>query len=79
MRPDPFHIDTEFIAGRHNRPLCHAECPFRHSRPVVNPENGINGELREQTVLDHGARAGAAFLGRLENKDNRPVEIAMLR
>ena len=45
-------------------------------RRVVQAVNFVAGEFLEQSVLDHGARAAEAFLGRLEDEVHRAVEIA---
>ncbi|MNN29482.1 hypothetical protein D3C81_1430860 [compost metagenome] len=79
MRALAAHDDAEFIARCHQRAHARAESADRHAGPVVHAEHRIAGETREQPVLDHFARAAAAFLGRLEEQVNGAIEGLVLR
>ena len=60
-------------------PALQRELADLHARPVVRAEHRLHRELLEQAVLDHLARAAAAFLGRLEDQVDGAVEVAVLR
>ena len=60
-------------------PALTRELPTWHAGPVVHAEHRVHRELLEQAVLDHLARAAAAFFGRLEDQVHGAVEIAVLR
>ena len=45
------HHDLEFVAGGHGRPCAHGHGAGLHARPVVHAENGLHGELLEQSFL----------------------------
>src|SRR6185369_11324633 len=69
--------DLEFVARSHDRPRTHREFPDRIAGPVVHAEYGFHRELLEEAVLDHLARAAAAFFRRLEDEVDRAVEVAV--
>jgi hypothetical protein len=73
----PGQDDLELVARSHHRPRRHAELPDLHAGPVVRAEDGVAGEAAEEAVLDHLARAAAAFLPGLEDEVQRAVEVAM--
>jgi hypothetical protein len=56
-----------------------AELPDAKPRPVVHAEHRVAREALEQAVVDHLLRAGAAFLGRLEDEIDGAVERLDLR
>ena len=60
-------------------PAQSANCPAAKARPVVRAEDRLHRESLEQAVLDHFARAAAAFLGWLEDEVDRAVEVAVAR
>jgi hypothetical protein len=51
---------------------------LRQAWHIVQAVDLLNAPARHQAVVDHGLAAGAAFFGRLEDHDGRPVEIAGL-
>ena len=70
--------DPELVAGGHHRAGADGEGAHLRAGPVVHAEHGFHGELLEQAVLDHLARAAAAFFGRLEDQVDGAVEVAVL-
>ncbi len=62
--------DVELVARRKAGAILDGEGAGRHARPVVHAENRIHREALEQPVLDHLAGAAAAFLGGLEDQDH---------
>ena len=59
-------------------PRLERELADLHARPVVRAEDRLHRELLEQAVLDHLARAAAAFLGGLEDQVDGAVVVAVL-
>ena len=79
VRALAFDGHAELVTGCHHRPRDHTEAACRQAWPVVHAVHGVHRELVEQTILDHLARAGAAFFGGLENQVHRAVEVAVTR
>ena len=73
------HDDAELVARRHGRARSHGHGARAHAGPVVHAEHGLHGELGEQAVLDHLARAAAALFGRLEDQVHRALETVAVR
>ena len=73
------HADREAVDRRHHRPGVQRDGARGQRGPVVQREHLLRGEALEQAVADHLARAGMAFLARLEEEVDGAVEVAGLR
>ena len=71
--------DVEAVGRRHDRAGPRLRLAERQVGPVVQRIDAVAGEAIEQAVLDHGARAALAFLGRLEDEVHRAVEAPRAR
>jgi hypothetical protein len=83
MRPrgvSAFTLDLngEMVGGGHHRARTDGELADRQARIIVHAVNFLDAEALDQPVVDHGERAGAALLGRLENDHRGAGEIAGL-
>ncbi len=77
--PLPVMRDLELVARAHHRTLGDAELADLHAGPIVGAEDRVTGKAVEEAVLDHLARAGAAFLAGLEDQVQGAVEVRMPR
>ena len=66
----------EFIARGHDRPRADRKRADFAAGPVVHAEHGFHGELREQALFHHFARAAAAFFSGLEDGVHGAVKVA---
>jgi hypothetical protein len=71
-------LDGEMVGGSHHRARTDSELADRQARIIVHAVKFVDAEALDQPVLEHGQRAGAALLGRLENDHRRAGEIASL-
>ena len=74
MRAHAGDVDVEERPAGHHRPAVHREAAHRELGPVVHAEQAVAGKALEQAVLEHGARAAQALLGRLEDEVHCAVE-----
>src|SRR5690606_11439515 len=70
--------DLEIVFRRHDRPDARLELADRKARRVVQAVDLVEGETREEPVVEHGERAPAPFLGGLEDEAHGAVEAAFL-
>ena len=70
--------DVPAVGRREQRAGLGDDVAERHAGLVVDGEDRVAGEFLEQPVLDHLARAAAAFLGRLEDEVHGALEVALL-
>ena len=73
-----FQRDLDVVGRRHHRPGADAELSERNTRIIMHAVDFLDAEAADQSVLDHGRRAGAALLRRLENHHRRAGEVARL-
>jgi hypothetical protein len=75
MAANALDDDGGNIDRRRDGPGPHHDLAFGLSRNVVEREELVAGEAREEPVLDHLHRPALVFLRRLEDQVNRAVEV----
>ncbi len=63
--------NLRLVDGGHGRPFDKAELSGFDTRPIVQPEHGIDGKPLEKPVLYHRSSTRTDFLGGLENQRQR--------
>ena len=71
-----FEIDLDVIGRRHHGARPDGELAERKAGIVVHAVDFLDAEAADQAVLDHGQRAGAALLRRLEDHHRGAGEVA---
>src|SRR5215469_13133960 len=76
--PLAVNLDLQVVGGSHYWTWPRRKLPNRQAGKIVHAKDFLDAETRDQSVLDHGERAGAALLRRLENDDRSARKIARL-
>ena len=72
------NLNRQMVGGSHHRARTNSELADRQARIIVHAVKFVDAEALDQPVLEHGQRASAALLGRLENDHRGAGEIAGL-
>src|SRR4051794_8613670 len=75
MAADAAERDDPAVRGGEHRPLAGRKRADWHAGRVVQAVYGVAGKVLEKAVAQHGERAAASLLGRLEDQVQRAAEI----
>lgn len=71
------HGDVEHVRCRMNGTRRNGDPAAGDADPHVEPENGLDTRIFENSLFDHGARPAGCFFSGLEEKDDAPFQFGL--